>query len=83
MEDKELMDAEEVEENELDNIEKVLKNSPLNNPEVTFCEKTNYLEFLLSNAKTEEEKLQIKETINDYLDIYEDDESKEDEEDED
>ncbi len=61
----------------LDNVEKVLKDSPLNNPDITFCEKTTYLDFLLSNAKDKDEELQIKETINGYLDIYED----EDEED--
>ena len=44
------------------------------------CEKTTYLEFLLSNAKDDEEAEQIKSTINDYLDLYNahDDESEED-----
>lgn len=72
------MEDEKIEEQEieLENIDKVLKDSPLNNPDITFCEKTTYLDFLLSNAKTDEEKLQIKETINGYLDIYEDEEEK-------
>lgn len=67
-----------MEENEeLEQIEKVLKESTLNNPELTFCEKTTYLDFLLSNAKTEEEVEQIKETINGYLDLYNDEEEEE------
>lgn len=55
---------------ELENISEVVKDSPIDNPEMTFCEKTTYLEFLLSNAKDEEEAEQIKATINDYLDLY-------------
>lgn len=62
------------ENDELDPISKVLKDSPLNNPDITFCEKTTYLDFLLSNAESEEEKEKIKATINDYLDLYEDEE---------
>ncbi len=61
----------------LENVEKVLKDSPLNNPDITFCEKTTYLDFLLSNAKDKDEELQIKETINGYLDIYDDEEDEE------
>lgn len=57
---------------ELENVSEVMKDSTLINPEVTFCEKTTYLDFLLSNAKDEEEEQKIKETINDYLDLYED-----------
>ncbi len=66
---------------ELENISEVVKDSPIDNPEMTFCEKTTYLEFLLSNAKDEEEAKQIKATINDYLDLYNahDDESEEEE----
>lgn len=66
---------------ELENISEVVKDSPIDNPEMTFCEKTTYLEFLLSNAKDEEEAEQIKATINDYLDLYNahDDESEEEE----
>jgi hypothetical protein len=59
------------ENQELENVSEVLKESTLTNPELTFCEKTTYLEFLLSNAKDEEEANKIKETINDYLDLYE------------
>ena len=54
----------------LENISEVVKDSPIENPEMTFCEKTTYLEFLLSNAKNDEEAEQIKSTINDYLDLY-------------
>ncbi len=66
------------EKEELENVSKVMKDSTLSNPDLTFCEKTTYLDFLLSNAKDEEEAQQIKETINDYLDLY-DDEEEEDE----
>lgn len=75
------MDFEE--NKELDNVNEVLKDSTLNNPDLTFCEKTTYFDFLLSNAKTDEEKEQIKQTINGYLDIYngthEEDDEEEDE----
>lgn len=63
-------------EEKLDNISEVMKDSTLTNPDLTFCEKTTYLDFLLSNAKDKEEENQIKETINNYLDIYEDEEEK-------
>lgn len=59
------------ENQELENVSEVMRESTLTNPELTFCEKTTYLEFLLSNAKDEEEANKIKETINDYLDLYE------------
>ncbi len=49
-------------------LDEIIRN--IENPEITFCENTTYLEFLLSNAKTEEEKEQIKKTINQYLNIY-------------
>ena len=58
------------ENQELENVSEVLKESTLTNPELTFCEKTTYLEFLLSNAKNDEEAEQIKSTINNYLDLY-------------
>ena len=67
------------ENEELENVSEVLKESTLANPELTFCEKTTYLDFLLSNAKDEEEANKIKETINDYLDLYEDDRNEEEE----
>lgn len=67
-----------MEENEeLENVSKVMKDSTLSNPDLTFCEKTTYLDFLLSNAKDEEEAQQIKETINDYLDLYDDEDDDE------
>ena len=73
-----------MEQNEsLEKVEKVLEDSSLVNPDVTFCEKTTYLDFLLSNAKDEHEAQQIKETINDYLDITDDAPQEEDEEEED
>ena len=65
------------ENQELENVSEVMKESTLTNPELTFCEKTTYLDFLLSNAKDEEEANKIKETINDYLDLYDDHESDE------
>lgn len=67
------------ENDELDNVSEVLKESTLTNPELTFCENTTYLDFLLSNAKDEDEANKIKETINDYLDLYNDEHSEEDE----
>ena len=57
------------ENQELENVSEVMRESTLTNPELTFCEKTTYLDFLLSNAKDEEEANKIKETINDYLDL--------------
>ncbi len=56
---------------ELEKVEEIIKDSPINNPDLTFCENTTYLELLLANAKDEEEAQAIKETINDYLDITE------------
>jgi len=58
------------EKEELEHVSEVMKESTLTNPDLTFCEKTTYLDFLLSNASSEEEIQNIKETINDYLDIY-------------
>ncbi len=55
---------------ELNNVTEVMKDSTLSNPELTFCEKTTYLDFLLSNAKDDGEVEEIKATINDYLDLY-------------
>ena len=66
------MEEEKVENS---NLEEVMKDSTLNNPELTFCEKTTYLDFLLSNAQTEEEKDEIKKTINDFLEISKEDET--------
>ena len=66
------MDEEKVEKN---NLDEVMKDSTLNNPELTFCEKTTYLDFLLSNAQTEEEKDEIKKTINEFLEISKEDDT--------
>ena len=66
------MDEQKVENS---NLEEIMKDSTLNNPELTFCEKTTYLDFLLSNAQTEEEKDEIKKTINDFLEISKEDET--------
>ncbi len=78
-----------MEENDnLEKVEKIIEDSPLNNPDVNFCENTTYLELLLANAKDEDEAKQIKETINGYLDITDEtpqsneDSSEEEEEDE-
>ena len=61
------------EKEELENVSEVLKDSTLMNPDLTFCEKTTYLDFLLSNAKTDEEKDEIKQIIDNYLEIAKDD----------
>ena len=50
------------------------------NPETTFFEGQTYLEFLLSNAKDDEEKAQIEDTINNYLETLDDSEIEKDEE---
>lgn len=61
------------EKEELENVSEVLKESTLMNPDLTFCERTTYLDFLLSNAKTDEEKDEIKKIIDNYLEIAKDD----------
>ena len=66
------MEEEKVENS---NFEEVMKDSTLNNPDLTFCEKTTYLDFLLTNAQTEEEKDEIKKTINDFLELSKEDET--------
>lgn len=50
------------------------------NPETTFCEGQTYLDFLLSNAKDDEEKAHIEDTINNYLETVDDSEDLDDEE---
>ncbi len=65
------------EKEELENVSEVLKDSTLMNPDLTFCEKTTYLDFLLSNAKTDEEKDEIKQIIDNYLEIAKDDNTEE------
>ena len=65
-------------------LEEVKEERTLFNPETTFCEGQTYLEFLLSNAKDDEEKAQIENTINSYLDTVEENiEDEENEKDED
>ncbi len=66
------MEEEKVEKKS--NLDEILKDSTLLNPDLTFCEKTTYLDFLLSNATTEEEKEDIKNTINEFLEISKDEE---------
>ena len=59
----------EIDENEFSNLGEVMKKSALTNPDLTFCEKTTYLDFLLSNAQTEEEQEEIKQVVDNYLEI--------------
>ena len=63
----------------LEHVDKIIEDSPISNPDLTFCENTTYLELLLANAKDEDEANQIKETINGYLDITDEEESTEEE----
>ena len=63
-----------IEETEVDTTEEIVTE----NIEKTFCEQTTYLEFLLSNAKDEEEAEHIKATINDYLGLYDEELAEED-----
>ena len=62
-----------MEEKKNETLDEILKSSTVENPDVTFCEQTTYLDFLLSNAETEEEREQIKQTINNYLEISKED----------
>lgn len=70
----------EIQDNEVQ--EETTENIPKIDPEKTFCEQTTYLEFLLSNAKDDEEAEHIKATINDYLDLYNDNHEDEETDDE-
>ena len=63
-----------IEETEVETTEEIVTE----NIEKTFCEQTTYLEFLLSNAKDEEEAEHIKATINDYLGLYDEELAEED-----
>jgi hypothetical protein len=76
----EQLDVQEVETQDEEIQEEVTVNIPKIDPEKTFCEQTTYLEFLLSNAKDDEEAEHIKATINDYLDLYNDHNREDDEE---
>lgn len=82
MDNKEQLEVQEVEIQDEEVQEEVIEDIPKIDPEKTFCEQTTYLEFLLSNAKDDEEAEHIKATINDYLDLYNDQEVEEDEEEE-
>ena len=70
----------ELEEKELKNIDEVMKKSTLTNPDLTFCEKTTYLDFLLSNAQNEEEQEQIKQVVDNFLEISKEEEIEKEEE---
>lgn len=76
------MENNDVSINEESLVEEPKEERNIFNPETTFCEGQTYLEFLLSNAKDDEEKAQIESTINSYLDTVEEDEE-ENEKDED
>ncbi len=65
---------EQEETEELSQVSKVLKESTITNPDITFCEKTTYLDFLLTNAQTKEEQEEIKKIVDNYLEIADDDE---------
>lgn len=56
----------------MEKINEVLKNSAYINDDLTFNEETTYLDFLLSNAKDQDEQETIKETINTFLEITDD-----------
>ena len=74
------LDIQEVEIQDNEVQEETTDNIPKIDPEKTFCEQTTYLEFLLSNAKDDEEAEHIKATINDYLDLYNDHDVEDDDE---
>ncbi len=76
----EIVSEEVVEDTELETTEEVTEEIVTENIEKTFCEQTTYLEFLLSNAKDEEEAEHIKATINNYLGLYDEELSEEDDE---
>ena len=63
-----------IEETEVETTEEIVTE----NIEKTFCEQTTYLEFLLSNAKDQEEAEHIKATIHDYLGLYDEELAEED-----
>ncbi len=63
---------EKEETEELTQVSKVLKESTISNPDITFCEKTTYLDFLLTNAQTKEEQEEIKKIVDNYLEIADD-----------
>lgn len=64
-------------------IEDIKEERNIFNPETTFCEGQTYLDFLLSNAKDDEEKAKIEDTINNYLETVDVDDAETVEKDED
>lgn len=62
---------------EKEEIEKILKDATINEAELSDNEKTAYQDYLLANAKNQKEEEQIKETINNFLEIYEEQEKNE------
>ena len=69
-----------MEKDTMQNEETQKEQRSLFNPETTFCEGQTYLDFLLSNAKDDEEKAHIEDTINNYLETVDDSEDLEDDE---
>ena len=58
-------------------IDEILKDATQNENEIKKDEKKAYPEYLLSNAKTSEEKEQIQKTIKNFLEIYEEEKDEE------
>lgn len=58
---------------ELNNEDSQKEERSLFNPETTFCEGQTYLDFLMANAKDDEEKAKIEDTINNYLEVFDND----------
>lgn len=65
---------------ELNNEDSQKEERSLFNPETTFCEGQTYLDFLMANAKDDEEKAKIEDTINNYLEVFENDGTSDEEE---
>lgn len=65
------MENNDVSMNEDSLVEEQKEERNIFNPETTFCEGQTYLDFLLANAKDDEEKAHIEDTINNYLETVE------------
>lgn len=65
---------------ELNNEDSQKEERSLFNPETTFCEGQTYLDFLMANAKDDEEKAKIEDTINNYLEVFDNDGTSDEEE---
>ena len=65
------MEINDVSMNEDSLVEEQKEERNIFNPETTFCEGQTYLDFLLANAKDDEEKAHIEDTINNYLETVE------------